>query len=141
MNAASVAIAAIVTTAVLAVVWALLENRPDRTRLFLGLCVAALGLSVVAALAVQTLAELERTVSFVTPLAAIQFGVTGLLTPLAVNLRPAAGWITVPLLLIVIGLGAVFASDGDQQSGRLTLPERTSSASGAASTVERTYLV
>ena len=68
---------------------------------------------------------LDRFVSFLVPLEAIVFPSIGLLTPVLAS-QPAANrwWLTVGALVLAIGAGIGLAGQGDQRSGRVTLPPR-----------------
>ena len=87
-----------------------------------------LAFAVVAAAAVVGETQLERSVSYILPLAGIVFGLTGFLTPqLARSGAWLPRWATALLLVVAIGLGIALAGRGDQESGRLELPPRISS--------------
>ena len=124
MNAGTAAAGGIVTTSLLAVPWDVLRSRSDRPRLFAGVCAVALVRSIAAAFLAQVFAELERTVSFVSPLAAILFVTMAVVAPLVKPSWGWSAWLAGVLLVVAAVLGVVFAGDGDQRSGTLSLPPR-----------------
>ena len=108
------------------VFWRALDGRGRRPAILLVSMTLAFGLVAVAAVAGET--QLERSVSYIVPLAAIVFGLTGALTLLFLHANVALPrWVTVLIVLLAIGLGIALAGQGDQESGRLELPPRTTS--------------
>ena len=126
MNAATIAIATGATALLMAAVWLWLAGKPDLYRRFVMICAAALGAALIASLLIQVVAQLERTFAFMAPLAAIQFGVTAVAALLLARQPRLATFAILPSLIVLVVLGIVFADDGDQPSGRLSLPPRTS---------------
>ena len=84
-------------------------------------------IGVAAIVAVVGEAQLERSVSYIAPLAAIVVGLAaGTLILLERLTRPLPWKLTLALATIAIGLGVGLAGVGDQESGRLELPPRAS---------------
>jgi hypothetical protein len=131
MNAGSIGVACIAVTILLAVASVKLERVESADAWFGAICVFGFVLSGAGAMAVQTIAELERTVAFVLPLTTVQFGLIGVLTPVFRWLRVTSIYYSIPLLAVTVGLGVTFASHGDQPSGQLSLPERTTGSISA----------
>ena len=95
--------------------------------LILFMFVMALVFVLVSAAAVAGESQMERSVSYIVPLAAIVLGLTGLLTVLLLRIKKAPSWkLTLLMIVIVVGFGIGLAGHGDQESGRLELPPRTS---------------
>lgn len=87
----------------------------------------ACGFGAVVLLAVAGESQLDRTVSYVVPLAALVLGTTGALTPWLAQSRLVRHWLPVAAAAAVaVGVGAGLAGQGDQPSGRLELPPRDS---------------
>ena len=68
--------------------------------------------------------QLDRTVSFVLPLAAIVMAATGILTPLLSRSRRLSYPVAVTATAVAVGLGIGLAFEGDARSGQLELPPR-----------------
>ena len=86
----------------------------------------ALAFVLMAAGAAAGETQLDRSVSYMVPLAALTIAVTAALTLLLMTARralPVA--VTVVSVLVALGVGAALAGMGDQESGRLELPPRT----------------
>ena len=108
------------------VLWRALDGRGRRPAILLVSMTLAFGLVAVMAVAGET--QMERSVSYIVPLAAIVFGLTGALTLLLLRARVSLPrWGTALIVLLAIGLGIALAGQGDQESGRLELPPRTTS--------------
>jgi hypothetical protein len=131
MNAGSIGVACIAVTILLAVASAKLERFENSDAWFGVICVSAFVFSGVSAMAVQTIAELERTLTFVLPLAAVQFGSIAVLAPVFRRVGVTSIYYSISLLVVTVGLGVAFASHGDQPSGQLSLPERTTASISA----------
>lgn len=85
----------------------------------------ALAFGLVCVIAVLAETQVQRSVSYVVPLAAVALGITGTLTWLLLRNPRFLQWRLVVLaVLIAVGLGVGLASQGDQRSGKLELPPR-----------------
>ena len=99
-----------------------------RRRMIFGACLAlAFGLVCVIAVVAET--QLQRSVSYFVPLAAVVVGITGTFTWLLLRNPRFLQWkLAVLAVLIAVGLGIGLAGQGDQESGKLELPPRASLA-------------
>ena len=123
-NSATVTLGALTAGLASGVIWRGLSRYAARPRIFS--VIWALGLGLVAAAAVAGETQLERSVSFVVPLAIIVFAITGISTAtLSRSSFTGRWWLTALALLVAVGVGIGLMGQGDQKSGRLTLPPRT----------------
>lgn len=123
-NSGTVAIAALVAGVYLGALWTFLSRMPIGLVMYVG--AAALTFAVIALVAVAGESQLERSISFIVPLAALVFAVA---TPLVVLLGMAplpriaemggAGAGVIASLAIGLGLAGM----GDSESGKLSLPD------------------
>ena len=122
-NSATVMVGGLAAGTVAGLLWRAIKRKNRGLGMFLGLWTG--GFLVVVLLAVAGPTKLDRTISFVAPLAAIVFGITCALT---VWLTPATTlrrrWLVPLAVAIAIGVGIGLATFGDQPSGELTLPPR-----------------
>lgn len=126
MNAGTIAVVAVAVTIAMAAVWVVVEKRPNSAVRFLVICAAGIVIAGLGAVLIQFAADLERSISFLVPLAAIFFGITGIVTVVAASIGFRSSIVVLVLLAVTVSLGFVYADDGDQPSGRLELPARTS---------------
>jgi polyisoprenoid-binding protein YceI len=132
-NSGTVAIAALVAGVYLGALWTFLSRAPNGLMMYLG--AAVLTFAVVAVAAVAGESQLERSVSFIVPLAALVFAIA---TPLVVLFGMAplprmaelggAGAGVVSALAIGLGLAGM----GDSESGELSLPDVQADPTAAA---------
>ena len=124
LNSGAVMIVSLSVGIAAGVVWRALEGNSRRQSVFGFVWVAAFATTVVVTIVGET--QLERSVSFIVPLAAIVFSLTGLLT-IVLSSRPTASqwWIATIATVIAIGVGSGWAGQGDAESGRLELPGRS----------------
>ena len=125
MNSGTIAVVALFASAALGVVWRVVGRTERGTQKFVAICAAVFGAAVVGAVLVETVAGLERSVSFIVPLAAIQLGVTAAFTPAFSASSFTLKWLVVLLAAVLLGTGFGLAGLGDQESGRLELPPRS----------------
>ena len=105
------------------VAWRLLSVH--QSRIFRFALVWGIGFGVVAMATIAGEQQLERSVSFGLPLAAVAFTITGVLTPWFAGwpgIRQR--WLMPAMLLIAVALGLALIGQGDQESGRIKLPPR-----------------
>ena len=123
-NSATVMPAALLAGLGAGLLWRALSHRRRGTIYFAAATALAFGLVCIAAIASES--QMERSVSYMVPLAAIVLGLTGFLTPpLARAGAPLPRWATALMVTLAIGLGVALAGHGDQESGRLELPPRS----------------
>ncbi len=137
-NTASVTLGALLLGLLAGLLWWAACRRARPLRRLAGWLLAGLVLVTVAVLAFEAApgAPLEGVASFVLPLAALAFGVVGVLTPLLARpvLRPA--WSGPSAAVVAMALGFALAGEGDAQSGRLALPALPNSTPAAAAQSE-----
>ena len=126
-NSGSVMMGALAAGAGDGALWRAMEGRGMRQwAVFYTVHWLVFAVVAIAALVGET--QLERSISYILPLAGIVFGLTGFLTPqLAWAGSWLPRWVTALIVLLAIGLGIALAGQGDQESGRLELPPRTTS--------------
>ncbi len=128
-NSGTVTVGALLTGVVAGATWRITAGRRLGTRLYFAACAAGFG--GVVLLAFLAASQLDRSVSYIVPVAAVVFGVTASLTPLCARSRASARWWLVLLAVVfAAGVGAGLAGVGDQESGRLELPSKSASAMG-----------
>jgi polyisoprenoid-binding protein YceI len=131
-NTATVAIGCVALGLVAGLLWSALGRAGGGVVIYLGALAAGFVAVVVGALAGEQ--ELERLASYVIPLAAIAFGIVAVLTPVLAGIElPALGALAGPLVAggAAIALGLLLLLVGEEESGRLTLPEPTTSPAAA----------
>ena len=125
-NSASVMVGSLASGIGAPLLWSSLRNVPMRHLAFAIAMIAIFCLVLLASLVSET--NLERSVSYIVPLAALVLGLTGIFTVLLLPTPFARSWrLTLMALLIAVGLGVGLAGQGDQKSGRLELPPRAAS--------------
>ena len=124
LNSATVVIGSLFVGIAAGILWRVLANNARRPLVFTLLWAVGFILVVIFAVAGET--QLDRFTSFVLPLAAIVFSVTGLLT-VALARAPISRlrWLPVPVVLLALALGVALAGQGDGESGELELPPRS----------------
>lgn len=133
-NTFTVTLGALVAGTIMGVVWWALPERKDRPLWFGAACLA--GVAVAAALAFAFEAALEGTIGFMIPLAAIVFACIAAVTPRISAAPRARSWVAglaLALVALVVGIGLM--GQGDEESGRLELPEPRPTAEGGTSVV------
>jgi polyisoprenoid-binding protein YceI len=135
MNTATVTIAALVTGLAAGALWQALEAREGGQLWYWGILAAGFGLSVLAAIAFEQ--QLEGSIEFMLPLAAIIFGITAIVPPalaqveLANQAQLAGSGVA---LVAALGLGFGLAGMGDEPSGELELPEASNEPTPSGTT-------
>ena len=122
-NTLTVTVASLVVGMASGLLWKTLADNPGRPLYYAGGLAAAF--VVVAVVALVGNMWLERLAAFTIPLAAIVFALSGILAPVVGGISGAAArGLAVVLLIASVGLGVGLASQGDTESGELSLPER-----------------
>ena len=122
-NTLTITLASLVVGMVSGLLWKTLADNPRRPLYYAGGLAAAF--VVVAVVALVGNMWLERFAAFTIPLAAIVFALSGILAPVVGGISGgAARGLAVVLLIASVGLGVGLASQGDTESGELSLPER-----------------
>ncbi len=125
-NSSSVMVASLALGLCAGVLWRLLDRYTRRLPIFV-VCLVS-GFAVVTIIAVVGETRIDRSVSYVVPLAAIVVGITGALTvPLFRAKLTLSWWPAVVIVFLAVGLGIGLAGQGDQESGKLDLPPRPTS--------------
>ena len=124
-NTLFIAIGSIVVGFVAGVLWTVLARRRNPRLTFFLLWALALAAAIGFAFALST--RLDRTISFGVPIALIVFGIVAASVMLEPHLRPLSSWRVAFVAIAVAGaLGGALITQGDQESGELSLPPRAS---------------
>jgi hypothetical protein len=124
-NAATVTTVSVLAGAIAGLLWRQLALTPRGPIVFSASLLVAF--AIVAATAFALDGQIDRAASYILPLAAIVLGIIGVATPLLANaLRRVPAWTTAVALAAAVIIGASLASQGDAESGTLTLPPRSS---------------
>ena len=122
-NTLAVAIASLVVGLAAGVLWSLLSGGHSPRLRFGLLWLIAIGVVIGIAFGMNT--QLDRSVSFGVPLAAIIFGLVGASVYLQACLRLLDSWrVAIIGVVVALALGGALVTQGDQESGRLELPPR-----------------
>ena len=131
-NTLTVAIESLFIGVAAGVLWVVLSRGRSPHQRFLLLWAGALAVVIGLAFAVDI--EVDRAASFGAPLAVIMFGLTGATMLLHARLPPLASWrVAVVGVLVALALGGSLITQGDQESGELSLPPRAASMADAPS--------
>lgn len=123
-NSAPVMVASLLAGLGSGLLWHIVSGSP-RPLLFFAVSMT-LAFVLVSVVAVYGESQMERSVSYIVPLAAIVAGLTGVLTVLLLRIKHPPSWkLTLLAILVVVGLGIGLSGFGDQKSGKLELPPRT----------------
>lgn len=132
LNTGTVTIAALAVGIALAVVWQVVQSRPNGRLVYVGITAAGFVAAVVFVAICET--QLSGMIEFGLPLTALVFAIAGVLTPLVASLKvpDRVALVGAPVSLVMaLGLGIGLAGMGDGESGTLSLPE-SPSPTGAA---------
>jgi len=123
-NSATVTLGALIAGGIAGLLWRVLAARQRRLPIFVGALAGAFAL--VTAIAVAAAGTLDRSASYVVPLAGVVLGGITALTPvLSPRLGSRATVFAVASLVAALALGGALANLGDGESGRLELPARS----------------
>jgi hypothetical protein len=124
-NSASVSAGALAAGGYMGLVWREAVRRRVGRRWQVAAFAAAAGFLAGVVIAVVSETQLERSLSYVLPLAAIVFATTGALTPALAGVRVLGRrWLVFAIVTAAVTVGAGLAGMGDAPSGRLELPPR-----------------
>ena len=124
-NSATVMAGALITGLAVGIWGRVLGEGHVRRAPFWSGIVFLMGLATIMAVVAES--ELDRSVSYIAPLAAIVIGLSaGIFLLLPQSRHPVPWKVTLALIALVVGLGIGLAGLGDQESGRLELPPRAS---------------
>ncbi len=124
-NSATVTAGVLLAGLASGVMWHALGRGTLGKRLYFAAWSASFG--GVVLLALMASSQIDRSVSYIVPLAALVFAAGVVLMPLLAGLRVSARWwLVLVALAFAVGVGAGLAGFGDQESGRLELPPRSS---------------
>ena len=105
------------------VLWKVLRRHHNRLLVFAAAWLAAFLGAVLVAFLSET--QLDRSISFIAPLAAVVLGITGAGTVALARAAAMRRWALVAAALAVaVGVGVGLVGQGDAESGRLELPPR-----------------
>ena len=128
-NTASIAVLTVLAGVVAGVAWKLLPEGRPRAMRFIALVV--LGFALVAGATALAQTQIERSVSFGLPIAALAAVVIGGGVPLLADKgRALPWWLALAAVVVALAVGAALAGQGDQESGELELPPRAADVSG-----------
>ena len=125
-NSLTVTAGSLVAGLLAGALWTVAGGSASRRRLFYLVWLALFGVVAGAAAAGDT--QLDRTVSFVVPLAAIVMASTGIGTPLLAGSGRLGFLVASISVAAAVGVGAGLATQGDAESGLLELPPRAHGA-------------
>ena len=124
VNSATVVVITLIAGAVAGLVWKRLPEGPSRTKRFL--IVILVGFLLVAGAAALMQTQVERFLSFGTPVAALAAVIIGAGVPLLADKgRALPWWLALAAVAVALAVGIALAGQGDQESGELELPPRT----------------
>ena len=128
LNSLTVTAGALLAGVVAGAVWRILAGHTRRTLWFGALWSVCFGLTALLAVAGET--QLDHFVAFVLPLGAIVFAITGAVTvTLAGSSAVHRKWVPAVAIVIALAIGIGLAGHGDERSGELELPPRSSISS------------
>ncbi len=129
-NTATVTLGSLAAGVLSGVTHRITEGKDERVRVVLlaAVLLATFAVAVVVSV-VMEMTALQRSISFIVPLAAISLTLTGLLTLQFSRMILFNGWVITAIVLVVaLALGASLSIFGDMRPTELELPPRASSS-------------
>ena len=124
VNSATVVVITLIAGAVAGFVWKRLPEGQSRTKRFI--IVILVGFLLVAGATALMQTQVERSLSFGLPVAALAAVIIGAGVPLLADKgRALPWWLAVAAVAVALAVGIALAGQGDQESGELELPPRT----------------
>ena len=124
VNSAMVVVITLIAGAVAGLVWKRLPEGQSRTKRFL--IVILVGFLLVAGATALMQTQVERSLSFGLPVAALAAVFIGAGVPLLADKgRALPWWLALAAVAVALAVGIALAGQGDQESGELELPPRT----------------
>ena len=124
VNSATVVVITLIAAAIAGLVWKRLPEGQSRTKRFL--IVILVGFLLVAGATALMQTQVQRSLSFGLPVAALSAVITGAGVPLlAEKGRALPWWLALAAVAVALAVGVALAGQGDQESGELELPPRT----------------
>ena len=125
LNSATVVAGALLAGVVAGIIWRIFAGHPRRTFWFGVVWSVCFGLTALLAVAGET--QLDHFAAFVLPLGAIVFSLIGLLTGMLDGTSLVrTKWMPAAAVAIALAIGIGLAGQGDERSGELELPPRSS---------------
>ncbi len=124
VNSATVVVITLIAAAVACFVWKRLPEGQSRTKRFL--IVILVGFLLVAGATALMQMQVERSLSFGLPVAALSAVIIGAGVPLLADKgRALPWWLALAAVAVALAVGIALAGQGDQEGGELELPPRT----------------
>ena len=131
VNSATVVVITLIAGAVAGFVWKRLPEGQSRTKRFI--IVILVGFLLVAGATALMQTQVERSLSFGLPVAALAAVIIGAGVPLLADKgRALPWWLAVAAVAVALAVGIALAGQGDQESGELELPPRTGNFEGSS---------
>ena len=125
VNSAAIVVLTLIAAAVAGLVWKRLPEQQGRTKQFL--IVILVGFLLVAGATALMQTQVERSLSFALPVAALSSVIIGAGVPLLADKgRALPWWLALAAVAVALAVGVALAGQGDQESGELELPPRAS---------------
>ena len=124
VNSATVVVITLIAAAIAGLLWKRLPEGPSRTKHFL--IFILVGYLLVAGFTALMQTQVERSLSFGLPVAALSAVIIGAGVPLLADKgRALPWWLALAAVAVALAVGIALAGQGDQESGELELPPRT----------------
>lgn len=124
VNTATIVVITLIAGAMAGFAWQRLPSNGPRVMRFIALILLCFALVAGATALAQT--QVERSVSFGLPIAALAAGIIGGGVPLLADKgRALPWWLAVASVVVALAAGIALADQADQESGELELPPRS----------------